>query len=66
MPKRKSWTQGAQKAYDAITDRYGPEEGEHIFYARATKISGTAGSINKRASQAFKTGGTQKPNRGKR
>lgn len=66
MPPRRTWSKGAKKAYAAMQQQYGPELGEHIFYAKATKIAGTAGSINKRASKAFKTGGTQTSKRSKR
>jgi len=65
MPK-KSWSRGAKKAFAAMTappskGGYGRKKGEAIFYAKANKVAGGKGTLNQRASSAYKKGGSQKP-----
>jgi hypothetical protein len=60
MPVRKSWSKGAKSAHAAMTEQYGEELGEKIFYAKAMAVGPKRGTFNQRVSKAYKTRGKQK------
>jgi hypothetical protein len=57
MAPPKSVSVGAQKAYAAMVQQYGPELGAKVFYAKG---GGGGPALNARVSSYYKTGGKQK------
>ena len=49
-------TKGAQKAHRRFVDRYGKEEGERIFLARADE-HGSGSTIRQKVNSVYKKGG---------